>query len=53
MLKEQLANAKQQHSELIAASLSEDTGWSAWIASASGATLAVLLIGLWIRRSRR
>ncbi len=52
MLKEQLAKADEQKSELVVASASEGFAWSAWLAWGFGALIIISLIALMIQRRR-
>ncbi len=52
MLKEQLAKADEQKSELVVASASEGFAWSTWLAWGFGALVVISLIALTIQRQR-
>ena len=50
MLKEQLAKAEEQKSELVVASPSEGTDWTPWLTWGFGAAVAIASIALWNQR---
>jgi hypothetical protein len=52
MLKEQVANAEKQKSELVAAPLSEGIDWSSWLLWGMVAAVLASSIMLWIQRRR-
>ncbi len=52
MLKEQLAKADEQKSELVVAPNSEGFAWLSLVRWGLGAAVAVALIGLWVQRRR-